>query len=425
MKEYLKKLPQEIQELVNLAADIAAGNKVAAYLVGGFVRDLILRVKNLDLDIVVEADGIKFAEDIAKTKNARVIRHRRFGTATVVVNNCLKIDVTSARREIYPEPGSLPLVAPGSLSDDLARRDFTINAMAISIQGQDFGRLIDFFNGRNDIRERNIRVLHDASFIDDPTRMLRAIRFEQRYNFRIERHTLRLVQDAVFSRALAKVSPHRLRDELILALKEPFPVKCIRRMDKLVGFSFISPKLRLGKEAYSFLRSIDRQILWFRKKTPKKRALDAWLIYLIGLVGNMDRRDIITFVQRFGFSRGDTKRILCYKDSADKLAKKLKQKVTPSQAYKHLQPLSYEVILLLSAKYKNKILAGNISNFLNIYNGVTIHATGDDLAKLEVKPGPYYKSVLTKTLYAKLEGKVKTKKEEQEFIRGLVRRQAK
>lgn len=179
MKEYLRKLPKEIQDLISKAARVASGNNISAYLVGGFVRDLLLGVKNLDLDIVVEGDGIKFAQDFAHTLKAKLILHRRFGTATITLGYNLKIDIATARKETYPYPACLPVVTSGTIEDDLARRDFTINAMAISIMQKDFGRFIDLLYGKHDLYHKKIRVLHNLSFIDDPTRILRAIRFEK------------------------------------------------------------------------------------------------------------------------------------------------------------------------------------------------------------------------------------------------------
>jgi len=204
MREYLSRLPYEIRDLVHRASGLARETNLSAYIVGGLVRDLLLGFKNFDLDIVVERDGIRFAEKFAAILKARLIRHRRFGTATVICRCGLKVDIATARREYYPQAGGLPVVSPGTLEDDLLRRDFTINAMAISINRADFGRIIDLFDGRSDLRDKKIRILHDLSFIDDPTRILRAIRFEKRYSFSIEANTLRLLKEASRKNMLGK-----------------------------------------------------------------------------------------------------------------------------------------------------------------------------------------------------------------------------
>ncbi|MBM3255763.1 MAG: CCA tRNA nucleotidyltransferase, partial [Candidatus Omnitrophica bacterium] len=185
MKNYLNNLSREFRDLIAKASDISAKVNMPAYLVGGFVRDLMLGEKNLDLDIVVEGDGIRFAEELAAALGAGLIRHVRFGTATILIGVDSKIDIATSRREHYPKPAALPLVQKGGLKDDLARRDFSINAMAISINKTSFGELIDFFGGPADLSRKKIRVLHSRSFIDDPTRVLRAVRFEQRYAFGI------------------------------------------------------------------------------------------------------------------------------------------------------------------------------------------------------------------------------------------------
>ena len=163
MKSHLNNLNKELKDLINLAQGIAYSHNWPVYLVGGFVRDLILEVKNFDLDIAVEGDGIKFAEDFSAKLKARFIRHKRFGTATVTINPVLKVDIATARKEFYPQPASLPVVSSGTLKDDLFRRDFTINAMAISIAKKDFGRLIDFFAGRDALRHLRHGRGHSAT----------------------------------------------------------------------------------------------------------------------------------------------------------------------------------------------------------------------------------------------------------------------
>ena len=431
MKEYLERLLKEIRDLINLASDIAGRNNMSAYLVGGFVRDLILGVKNLDLDILVEGDGIRFAEIFSEAKKAEVVRHIRFGTATVILNDHLKVDIATARREYYPQPAHLPVVAFGTLKDDLIRRDFTINAMAININRQNFGSFIDFFGGKADLFHKKIRVLHNLSFIDDPTRILRAIRFEQRYNFRIEEETLKLLKEAVNSEMLEKVQPQRLRDELILILKEERPLKELRRIEELTGFNFISPGLSLSKKAVAFLKSIEQQIAWFRKNCPKHRRMDTWLIYLIGLIGALNINSIKLICKRFAFRKGEEKRILTYKEFSPKFMRKLScRKIKPSKIFNLLQPLSYEVIILLKAKYsrrsrdpalagKNKNIIRHIKDFLQSYNGRRLYISGEDLRRLGLAPGPYYQKFFRCVLNAKVDGMVKTKKEELEFIKKL------
>jgi tRNA nucleotidyltransferase (CCA-adding enzyme) len=423
MREYLKKLPREIQDLIHLASETVAKHNMSAYLVGGCVRDLILGVKNLDLDIVVEGNGISFAEDFAKFLKAKIIRHRRFGTATLVVSESkLKVDIATARKEFYPEPAHLPEVTGGTLQDDLKRRDFTINAMAISINKDNFGRLVDFFNGKKALNDKKIRILHNLSFVDDPTRILRAIRFEKRYNFRIEFKTLKCLKEAVKLKMLEKVQPQRLRDELILMLQEAHSLKQIKRIQELVGFGFINPHLSISGKGYRLLNSIEEQITWFKRKYPRHRQLDTWLIYFMGLFDSLDISGVKSTCRRFVFKRGEEKRILTCKKIVHKLIRELSRDgIRPSEIFDLLEPLSYEVILLAKAKSKNRNIQRHIENFLKIYNGTHIYISGDDLRKLGIAPGPDYQKIFKKVLHAKLNGKIKARQEEVVLIKKLVR----
>lgn len=421
MREYLRKLPQEIQDLISLASDIASQNNMQAYLVGGCVRDLILGVKNFDLDIAVEGDGLKFAEDFAGRLKTKITRHKRFGTATVILRRNLKIDIATARKETYPHPGSLPLTIPGTLRDDLARRDFTINAMAIGISGKDCGRFIDFFGGKRDLKQGKIRILHNLSFIDDPTRILRAIRFEKRYNFRIEPKTLACLAQALRIKMLEKVQPQRLRDELILILKEERPLKQIRRIQQLTGLDFIHPRLEAQAATVKLLSSIERVNRWFKRMYPKRRQLDTWLIYFMGLIRTLGVNDAKAVCRKFVFRKGEEKRILSYKKLNRKFILELKgAKIKPAKIFSLLEPLAYEVIILIKAEYKDRNIQRYIEDFFEIYNGMRIQIGGEDLHKLGVIPGPYYQKIFTQVLKAKLNGLVKTGDEELALIKKLI-----
>ncbi|MFA5275849.1 MAG: CCA tRNA nucleotidyltransferase [Candidatus Omnitrophota bacterium] len=422
MKKYLKKLSNETQGIIRLAADTARKNNLRVYLVGGFVRDLILNVGNSDLDIVVEGDGIKFAEELSAILGLKLTRHKKFGTATIDLGEHLKVDIASARSEIYPYPASLPVVKAGTLKEDLFRRDFSINAMAISINPSDFGTLIDYFSGKHDLADRKIRVLHDLSFIDDPTRILRGIRFEQRYDFKIEPHTLSLLKDAVKQESLSQVSPHRIRDELILIFKEKDPVKEIRRISRLTGFAFIHKKISVSLKTYSLLNFARQEINWFNETYPRHRRLDIWLIYFMALLDKLSLKEVLGACKKFALKKGEEIRILSFKNAESRLYVSLnKKRLLASEIFYMLEPLSYEVIILLLAKYKTSKLLKNIKVFFDALNGARIFTSGHDLRRLGLTPGPAYQELFAKVLEAKLNGKVSTKTEELELIRKLVK----
>ncbi len=419
MKEYFRKIPPELKGLISMAGGIADAYRMPAYLVGGFVRDLIMGASNLDSDIVVEGNGIEFAEVLAVKLGARLVRHRRFGTATVVISPYLKIDISTARRESYPAPASLPVVEPGNMMDDLARRDFTINAMAIGINKDNFGKLLDPFGGRRDIRKKNIRILHDLSFIDDPTRMLRAIRFQKRYNFKNEPHTLRLLKEASRLKALDKVHPHRVRDELILILKEAEPLKALMAIQKLIGLEFIATGLRLSRKSQLLLRAVKREVYWFKRTYPRRRRLDSWLIYFMAMLESLDAPAVKKIAKKFALSRGETKRLLTAKNIKPVARQLSMLNIRPSRVYHLLEPLSYEVIIMLRVKYRNKKLLRYIEVFFTTYNGMRIRISGDDLKSLGLKPGPRYQKIFRKILDARLNGSVKSREEEIALVRRL------
>lgn len=227
------KLPKGLLRVIGLIADTAAENSFSAFLVGGFVRDILLGAKNMDLDIVIEGDGIKTAKVFADKTHSSCVVHKDFGTAAVAMPDSVKVDFATARKELYKKPAALPTVEFGALREDLFRRDFTINAMAIAISKNDFGQVMDFFGGQKDLADKKIRILHDASFIDDPTRILRAVRFEQRLNFKIEPRTERLLKEALRKNLLKAAGKWRLNKELALISKEKLSKKIFKRVEGL------------------------------------------------------------------------------------------------------------------------------------------------------------------------------------------------
>ncbi|MEK6732056.1 MAG: hypothetical protein AABY55_00355 [Candidatus Omnitrophota bacterium] len=221
----------KIIELVGKTADKL---KIKAYIVGGPVRDKLLGIANYDLDFVVEGSGIKFAETLNKKLKGKLTTYRAFGTATIELIKGKRIDIVTARKETYKYPAAYPAVKPGAIEDDLFRRDFTINAMAISVNKKNFGNLVDFYGGQKDLNKGVIRVLHDKSFMDDPTRIFRAVRFSVRFGFKIEPYTKKLIKEAISDGLLGEVNAGRIRKEIELFLKENDSKKCLDVFSKLM-----------------------------------------------------------------------------------------------------------------------------------------------------------------------------------------------
>ena len=228
-----KRLSPALQAVLLEAGTLAREMGYGAYIAGGVVRDVLMGLQSIDVDIVAEGEGIRFARNLAGRLHARVKSYERFGTATLTFPDRTKVDIATARTEIYERPAALPRVTPGSIRDDMLRRDFTVNAMAVSLMPGEFGRLLDDFGGTRDIREKRIRALHERSFIDDPTRIFRAVRFETRLDFRIVRSTEQWIAEALSRKLLEELEDYRIATELRLILGEPDPAGALRRLSDL------------------------------------------------------------------------------------------------------------------------------------------------------------------------------------------------
>ncbi len=228
-----KKFPNELFNIIKTVGEAADKRSVPVYIVGGPVRDMLLKVPNYDLDFVVEGDGIKFADALNKKLKGELKLHKAFKTATILYKDA-RIDIVTARSETYKKPASYPDVVPGTIKEDLFRRDFTINAMAVCLNKKNLGELVDFFGGLKDLKKGTIRVMHEKSFIDDPTRIFRAVRFSVRFKFKIETKTKRLMKKAVLAGVIGEVNRGRTRKEIELFLKEKDPLKCVEVFSKLL-----------------------------------------------------------------------------------------------------------------------------------------------------------------------------------------------
>jgi len=232
-----KKFSKDIFNIIKTVGEAADRIGLSIYIVGGPVRDVLLDVSNYDLDFVVEGDGIKFANALNERLKGELRLHRAFKTATILYKDA-RIDVVTARSETYERPASYPDVVPGTIKEDLFRRDFTINAMAVCLNKKNFGNLIDFFGGLKDLKKGVIKIMHDKSFIDDPTRIFRAVRFSTRFKFKIEPKTKRLMKKAILAGAIGEVNRGRIKKEIELFLKEKNPLKCVEVFSNLISKQF-------------------------------------------------------------------------------------------------------------------------------------------------------------------------------------------
>ncbi len=408
-----KRLPQPVVSLLQDAGTIAEKSGCKIYLVGGMVRDLLLHRDNSDLDLVVEGDGIRFAEEFGREKGCHVSTHRRFGTARLLFPDGFKMDVATARTEAYHAPAALPQVLGGVLRQDLYRRDFTINTLAIDLMPKHFGMLVDYFGGWDDLHRGVIRVLHSLSFIDDPTRTLRAIRFATRFNFQISKDTERLMESAVQTRVIEKLSGKRLWTELRNILQEEHPIPSIRLMHRYRLLPFVHPEVTLDSFLLDLLYQVQSVLSWFHLNFLKERAL-GWLLYLMAILEKLDRADRLVVSQRFQLTTAVQEMLKHYKSNTRDIRLRLlnRPNLKPSLLYFSLREFPLEVLLYAMARSSEEPARTQIARFLRDLRSVKLSIKGDDLLKLGIPRGPQIREVLDEVLKAKLDGIADSREEQ-------------
>ena len=382
------------------------------------MRDILLKQENFDIDIVVEGDGIAFAHEFSKDHDVRVRSHKKFGTAVLIFPDGFKVDVATARMEYYETPAAPPTVETSSLKMDLYRRDFTINTLAVNLNSSNYGDLIDYFGAQKDIKEKVIRVLHNLSFVEDPTRVLRAIRFEQRFGFRIGRLTLSLIKNAVGINCFKDLSGRRLFMELRLLLMENDPVKAIERMHQLDLIQVISPNIDYNDKLLSLMENVNDVISWFGLLFLDEPC-DTWKIYWFCLTSDLEPDEYNDLALRLMMNDIECQRMSTQRAGSLQLLDSL-YRVGSNDNYSIYTLLSQydtEFLLFIMAKANNEKLKKLISNYFTRLKRVSISLKGRDLKHLGFEPGPLYKKIFDSVLEARLKNMVNSKKEELEFVK--------
>lgn len=420
--ELIKKIfPKRVKNILNKIGEIGDRLNFPVFMVGGVVRDLFLGIENYDIDIVVEGDGIKYARELSRDLKGRTKSHEKFRTAVVILADGFKIDVATARREFYEYPAAFPKVELSSIKKDLYRRDFTINAMAIQLNKKYFGKLIDFFGGQRDLRVGIIRVLYNLSFVEDPARIIRAIRFEQRYNFKMDMATEDFLKKAIDDKLLSRLRKKRIAEELILILKEENPLKSLKRLEELGALKYILPEVELDKDTVERFNKVrDNYNFWKGNIADEKIKL--WMIYFCCLIRNLEQSQIQRILKKLIFKQKFLDKInYCY-TNLDKVIKFIaqKNKIAPSIIYLELKELPNEVLFLAMTENNTNIVKKRISNYFEKYKKESLYISGKELKELQVEPGPIYSQILNELFYAQLDGKVKNKRDEMRFVKNIL-----
>jgi len=400
LEEYL---PQQILKLVKGAGEKASELGLELYVVGGVVRDLLLGRANFDLDLVVEGDAVKLAQELAKESQARLTVHPHFGTAKLSYTS-FSLDIATARRESYSHPGALPSVRPGSLTDDLCRRDFSINTMALCLTPQRFGELIDLYHGKDDLDNRLIRILHPNSFIDDATRILRGLRYEQRLGFKLEPKTAELLRrDAAM---LDTISGDRLRHELELILKEDKPERVLKRAAELGVLTKLHPSLR-GNGWLSERFEQARQL--YKRTSPSP-------LYLCLLIYNLTDEENERFFARLNFQKRLSQAMrhtLLLKAQLRTLAN---PQLKPSDVYQLLRSYTTQATQANFLAAESPVVSQHLQSYLAKLRYVKPLLNGEDLKRMGVPQGTQMGAILDALHRAKLNGEVKTREEEERLV---------
>jgi tRNA nucleotidyltransferase (CCA-adding enzyme) len=412
-ERFPKKVLQTLMELGKTADEMG----FAAYLVGGSVRDLFLRRDNLDLDVVIEGDGVAFAKQFAEARpGLRTRIHKKFNTGKLIWDNGLIIDVATARLEYYKSPASLPTVELSSIKLDLYRRDFTINTLAIHLNPKHFGQLFDFFDGMRDIKEKAIRVLHNLSFVEDPTRVFRAVRFEQRFGFRIGKLTEGLIKNAIKIQAFQRLSGHRLFSELKQILDEERALDCIKRLMELKLLVEFHPKLIIEEKDLPLWNEIQDSLAWYQLSFLDQ-PLRQWLVYFLALADNLEEEELGQMCGRLSLAPKLRNEIIgMRREALSALNQMQRAKPAPSVVYSLLHGLKPEFQLLIMAKATREWVKRSVNQYLTTLQKVRPELTGSDLKAMGFEPGPMFKQILDRLLAARLDGKVKDRSSEKSLV---------
>ena len=421
-----KRLSAEIRETLHRLGLVGDSLGMSVYVVGGFVRDMLLGIDNQDIDVTVEGDGVFYAERFAVLHGGRVRSHRKFGTAVLVLPDGRKIDVASTRLEYYESPGALPTVERASLRHDLYRRDFTINTLALCINNDRFGHLTDHFGGQQDIQERVVRVLHNLSFVEDPTRVFRAIRFEQRLGFHIAPHTENLIRSSVRMHLLDKLGGERLFSELVQIMREKEPCAAVGRMSVLGLLPFIHPSLKLIPSTERVLQETGQVMAWFRLLYLEDRC-ETWQVYFMALCDGLTATEFRDACSRLAIAGRLAERLCSQRHmvstTLSAIKRRLKQAhdVSNGQLYLWFSDLTLEMLLYLAARASSEEIRRSVSLYLTRLRSVVPLLSGDDLHALGMEAGPQFRRVKDRLLEARLNGEVTSRDEEEVLAVSLIR----
>lgn len=436
-------LSPALLELLNLASAAADRRGDQLYIVGGFVRDLLLDIeRGPDIDLVVDGDAIGLARTLQREHGGRATSHARFGTAKWIlpdewtqrpgVPNSL--DFVTARTEFYERPTALPSVERGSIKSDLRRRDFTINTMAISLNPDRYGELLDFFGGETDLKRELIRVLHNLSFVEDPTRILRAARLAERLHFEIESRTRELIDDAVD--LLDRVSGDRVRHELFSSFEEKAPEQVLARMHEFGALQAIHPALTYDQWIADKFKTLHSRIQhWYgmscrlpgaksdRPPPPQELPIQPeptlYLALLCYRLGSDDIEEIVKSLQTSSDTANLVRQMPALRAAEEQLGQ---PNLRRSDIYHTLEEFDSDTLCALWVATDDSQVRERVELYHRELQCIEPAVDGHYLKELGVKPGPIYRDILGTVHDARLDREVRTQADEEALVRRLLQK---
>ena len=411
-----KEVPNNVWELFEVAAIFANNLKMNAYLVGGCIRDFLMGSETSDWDIVVQGDGLELGKAIAQKLDGKIQKKSPFLTCTVFLRNNIKLDIATARSEVYKHPAALPEIKKSSINEDVMRRDFTINSLALKLNGEDAFNLIDKYKGLEDLNAKLIRVLHPKSFLDDPTRVFRALRFEQRFGFTLESETNRLLSESIKTKVFDRLSGFRFFNELKKNLQENIPTLCLQRSKEVGLLKCINPDFFAIPAGIELLKKIEKLL---KETIPLENNPKSWKIYFLGILYSTLKESRKACLIRLDVKKKEAEFLLNSLMQVDKALITLDKvaETSPTIVYKTLHHLKDEVIYLLLALAKTSSVRTAVSIYRDYYRKQAIpKLKGEDLIKLGFAPGPAFQKIFKDLKKARLTGDIQTKSEEIDWV---------
>ncbi len=418
-------LSAETLDLIRTAAKTASMMGIEAYCVGGIIRDMLLDIKHTDIDIIVKKNAVEFSGKLAEVLGGSYYTHNKFHTA-VVKTSGREIDIATLRKEYYEVPAALPNVQKGTLRQDLARRDFTINAMAVQISPQEeYGNLIDYFGGLEDIKNRTIRILYPLSFIEDPTRIFRAVRFEKRFNFKMTGTTLRQLKKTVNMDIEEELTPDRIKEEIFKILSEDNAGEIIRRLNDLGGLKCIDRNLQVSDGALNIIKNFDRRTKFlsgelFEKLTvefKEKLKENKPDILLLSLICGLSLGQGERMLKIFNFSNLIKDAFRDLKLYETRILALLSVKLTDARIFKAVNKISELALDYILITAESSRVKKNILGYLKDIKEVRPALSGANLIEMGFNPSRRFSRMLYALRIAKINGVVEDYKSEKDFIR--------